>query len=156
MIKKNIGNSGYTLIELLVGISIIGIVFSIGLAGYREFSRRQELVGVIKRIVADLRLSQQLAIGGQKPEGEVCNVLDGYSFSRISQTEYNLIANCSNANHIIKVVELPSNVSLTQGSVMFKALGQGTNLEENLTFTVTNVVSSSTGTVTIGVGGNVE
>lgn len=151
-----INRRGYTLIELLVGISIIGIVFSIGLAGYREFSRRQELVGVLKKIVADLRSAQQLAIGGQKPAGQICNVLDGYSFSRTSQTEYNLIANCSNANHIIKVVGLPNNVSLTEGSVMFKALGQGTNLEEDLIFTVTNIVSNSTGTVTIGIGGNIE
>ena len=56
---------GYTLIELLVGISIIAIIFGVGFVSYREFSRRQSLTGVTKQLVGDLRLAQQLALTGQ-------------------------------------------------------------------------------------------
>lgn len=149
-------SNGYTLIELLVGISIVGIVFSVGLAGYREFSRRQELVGVVKKIVADLRLAQQLAIAGQKPADLTCSILNGYSYSRVNESSYDLIANCSNANHVIKTVNMPSNVTLSAGSVLFKSLGQGTNLENSLVITVTNTASGATGSVAVGIGGNVE
>ena len=45
---------GYTLIELLVVITISIIIFGVGMAGYRECSRRQALTGILKQTKADL------------------------------------------------------------------------------------------------------
>ena len=53
---------GYTLIEILVGLTIIGIIFGVGFASFREFSRRQSLAGGVKTLVGDLRLAQEQAI----------------------------------------------------------------------------------------------
>ncbi|MGB9613813.1 MAG: pilus assembly FimT family protein, partial [Candidatus Margulisiibacteriota bacterium] len=39
--KNQFLNTGFTLIELLVTISLIGILFTIGIASYIDFSRRQ-------------------------------------------------------------------------------------------------------------------
>lgn len=147
---------GYTLIELLVVITVGIIIFSVGIAGYREFSRRQALTGISKQLKANLRLAQQLALTGQKPEGLNCTKLDGYTFSRLSATEYQLIANCSNANHVIKDVELPQDTTLSAGSVIFKVLGQGTNLSAPLTFTIANSVNGASGQIIVGVGGDVQ
>ena len=148
MIRK-----GYTLIELLVVITISIIVFGVGMAGYREFSRRQALTGVLKQVKADLRLAQQLALTGQKPE--VCTKLIGYTFTTTS-SNYKIIANCSDGNVENKSVDMPTNTTISAGSVIFKILGQGTSLSVPLTFTIANSTAGTTGTVIVGTGGDVQ
>ncbi len=156
--------SGYTLIELLVGLTIIAIVFSIGFAGYRDFSRRQAVAGVTKSIQSDLRNAQQLALTGQKPTVDylnnpvTCTRLSGYSFSRISAINYQIRAHCDNVALPIAVkdIVLSSDLSLSAGSVKFKVLGQGTDLSAALIFTVTHTSGATPGTITVGVGGDIK
>ncbi|MEK7168456.1 MAG: prepilin-type N-terminal cleavage/methylation domain-containing protein [Patescibacteria group bacterium] len=155
-------NSAYTLVELLVGILIISIVFGVGFAGYRDFSRRQTLTGVSKQLVADLRLIQQLALTGQKPSGVSCDTLNSYTFSRTSASTYNLIANCvSNlgvvSSPVYKNVNLGSTITFTStnASFRFKVLGQGTNLTVNNIITLTHT-SGNTNTITVGIGGDIR
>ena len=83
--RKNL--TGYTLIELLVGISIVGIIFSVGYAGFRQFSQRQQLAGVAKSITSDIQLIKQKALTGEKPSGGACTKLDGYTFFPSSATK---------------------------------------------------------------------
>lgn len=152
---------GYTLIELLVVITISTIIFGVGIAGYREFSRRQALTGVLKQVKADLRLAQQLALTGQKPEGQICNSLDGYTFTRTSGSVYTLTANCINpsANYVIKTINMPTNITISGSpvnTVKFKILGQGTSLSASLTFTIANTTAGTSGTVIVGTGGDVN
>lgn len=156
------GFKGYTLVELLVGLSIIAIIFSIGLAGYREFSRRQALTGVSKQLKADLRLIQQLAITGQKPSDVSCDTLTGYTFSRVSANNYALLANCvSNAGVVsspeYKNVDLGSDITFTStnSAIKFKVLGQGTDLSASNTITLTHV-SGNQNSMVIGIGGDVR
>jgi len=144
---------GYTLIELLVGISIVAVIFGIGLISYREFSRRQALTGVLKQVKADLRLAQQLALTGQKPE--VCTKLIGYTFTATS-SNYKIIASCSGGTVETKTVDISADTTISAGSVTFKILGQGTSLSSPLTYTVTNTQAGTSGTVTIGVGGDIK
>jgi prepilin-type N-terminal cleavage/methylation domain-containing protein len=66
---------GYTLIELIVVMMIMGIIFSLVTANYRDYSRRQLVVGAARQIKGDLRYTQQLALAGRKPEeptGNAC------------------------------------------------------------------------------------
>lgn len=144
---------GYTLIELLVVITISIIVFGVGMAGYREFSRRQALTGILKQVKADLRLAQQLALTGQKPE--TCSKLIGYTFTATS-SNYKIIANCLNGNLENKSVDMSINTTISAGSIVFKVLGQGTNLSAPLTFTIANSTTGTTGTVIVGTGGDVQ
>lgn len=149
---------GYTLIELLVGITVISIVFSIGFAGYRQFSRRQALTGVSKNLSADLRLAQQLALTGQKPSGVTCTVLNGYAFVVVSSSTYDLRADCTNnANLPFKTVNLPAGAALTASNTrtLFKVLGQGTNLTSNNVLRITSSGSSTAAQITVGTGGNI-
>lgn len=153
---------GYTLIELLIVVTIGVIIFSVGIASYREFSRRQDLLGVSKKMVADLRLAQQLALTGQKPEGSSCSKLIGYTFERTSASGYALYANCDNggvvSNVETKTLEFDTNVTFTAttNSIQFKVLGQGTNLLVDNVFTLSNSVSGNTAVITVGVGGNIR
>lgn len=153
---------GYTLIELLVGITIVSVIFGVGLAGYRDFSRRQALTGVTKQIKADLRVIQQLAITGQKPDGVSCETLNSYTFLRTSSSTYDLVANCVSgagvaSSPVYKSVDLGTDITFTSTnpSFLFKVLGQGTNLVADNTITITHV-SGTQSTIVIGVGGDIR
>ncbi len=155
-------NNGYTLIELLVGLSIVSIIFSVGFAGYRDFSRRQALTGVSKQLKSDLRLAQQLALTGQKPDGVACDTLNGYTFNRINSNEYSLVANCTNGGVTLtspeyKRVDLGDDITLTAtvSSFQFKSLGQGTNLSAANTLTLTHI-SGNVSVLNVGVGGDIK
>src|SRR4030067_2920560 len=90
---------GYTLIEIMVALSIISIMFGIGYVAYREFSRRQSLSSAIRLIIGDLQLAQTQAITGTKPRDVVCdspNVLSGYNFEIIEEPDsYKVEAVCT-------------------------------------------------------------
>lgn len=154
---------GYTLIELLVVMTIGIILFGVGLAGYREFSRRQDLTGVSKSITNDILLIKQYAMTGRKPSGSTCIKLIGYSFARsISGTNYKIYANCKNNENLvnieIKSVDLADGISFTSStnSFVFKVLGSGTDLQSDNTINIVNAYSGNTAKITIGVGGNIE
>lgn len=155
--------SGYTLIEILVGITIIGLLFSLGYSNYRDYARRQALLGVARRLKADLRLAQGQALAGKKPDDLACNspeVLNGYDFYTESNISYKIRANCSGGAPVeIKEVKISSlNVSLssTHDSFTFKVLGQGTNLDSDAVITLTQAGTDDTLDVTVNTNGEIE
>ena len=152
---------GYTLIEIMVTLTIISIIFGIGYVAYREFSRRQSLTSAIRAIIGDLQLAQTQAITGTKPKVAVCdypNLLSGYNFEVIPPNSYKVEAVCSGGKHLVKQVNMSSSVELTAPSpnpIFFKILGQGTNV----TSAVTRIDISSLGvmgSVNITSGGSIE
>lgn len=154
--------SGYTLIEILVGITIIGLLFSLGYSNYRDYARRQALSGAARRLKADLRLAQEQALAGKKPDDSFCNspeVLNGYDFSIGAASSYRIQANCSGGLVEIKEVDISSsNISLssTHDSFTFKVLGQGTNLDSDATITLTQTGTDDTLDVTVNTNGEIE
>lgn len=161
-----IRSKGYTLIELLAGISIMGIVFAAGLVGYREFSRRQELDGVVKKLRSAVQETQQLALNGEKPDNVFCNEPNRLIDYRINLTlpaSYTISANCTGG-----LVEI-SNVVLTESDdivltrptpnpIAFKVLGGGTNLVSGGTATVTlsQLSTGSTLNLIVDYSGNIK
>lgn len=156
--------NGFTMIELLISISIMTIVFTIGFASYREFSRRQVLSGVAKELKSDLRTLQQLALTGQKPEDVSCVMLDGYIFEISDPDTYRLSANCinglgSSVEYLTKEVSLLNDsvsISATQNSIYFKVLGQGTDLDSTNIITLTQDNTGKTVSVNVGTAGEIN
>ena len=160
-------SKGYTLIEILVGLTIISLLFSMGFVSYRDFSRRQALNGAAKTVQGDLRLTQQQALSGQKPDDGNCNtpnLLNGYNFRVDSSSSYAVEAACSGGggtNVEVKSVDLPSGVSISTPSpnpILFKVLGQGTNIASggSAVVTLTQTGVSSPITITITAGGEIK
>lgn len=118
---------GFTLIELLVAISIIGILFTIGLARYNEFNRRQILVQAAQELKSNLRLAQSKAFGAEK---NCSGTLDGYLVTLDSGT-YTIKSQCSQGGS--KNYGTPISYSYYGGvqknsgpsSILFKVLAQG-------------------------------
>lgn len=162
--RKPINNFGYTLVELLVALSIVGLLFSFGYVSFRDFSRRQALLGTAKKIQGDLRLAQQQALSGKKPSGVNCdspNQLESFSFNVYSTSSYRIEANCTGGNLLVRDVELPEGVNITPPSVnpiKFKILGQGTNIASGSTTTiaVAQTGSSDQTVITITDGGEIQ
>jgi len=157
---------GYTLIELLIGITIISIVFTVGYASFREFSRRQALTGVTKIVKSDLRQIQQLALTGQKPTSGSCPKLVGYTFTRLGGgSTYDINASCDISvgaspnivSRLIKTVPLTGvTFTMTTSPTLFKVLGQGTNLTAVNTLIFTHTATGTQSTITIGTGGQIN
>ena len=116
---------GFTLIELLVAVSVMGIVFSVGVAQYQEFNRRQIVLQAAQDLKSDLRLAQDKALAGEKPSG--CVTLEGYRLSFTSEKNYKIEAVCSGGvTSEVKSVDLSGNVTGPSGEwVLFKVLAQG-------------------------------
>lgn len=159
MAKKS---AGYTLIEILVSLTIVGLIFSIGYVNFRDFSRRQALAGVARAIKGDLRLAQEQALAGKKPTSASCNSpnqLNGFNFMVVSAQSYRLEANCSGGVVTTKTVTLPTDISISTPSpnpITFKILGQGTNLSADATLTLTQARTTNTTIITVTSGGEIK
>lgn len=147
-----IRSKGYTLIELLAGISIMGIVFGVGLIGYREFSRRQELDGVVKKLRSAVQETQQLALNGEKPDNPFCNEpnrLVDYRIRIDLPATYVIRASCTGGNVTVATVVLSDSGDIvatrpTPNPIIFKVLGRGTNITVGSTATIV-LTQQSTG-----------
>lgn len=155
--------AGFTLIELLIVIMVMFLLFGLGYANYRDFSRRQALLAVAREVKGDLRYAQGLALGGRKPPGVSCDapqVLDNYSFDVVAGGNYRIFADCSGGDVLIKDVQLPTNTTMSASStpIVFKVLGHGTGIPAggSVTLTLTQAVTGYTQTVTITFGGEIK
>lgn len=153
---------GYTLIELLVTLTIVGLLFGFGFVNFRDFSRRQELQGAVKEVQVDLRLAQSNAITGQKPVGcSAALTLDSYSFyiTSTNPASYQLLANCGTTPIDVKDVSLPADISFSSfnlNPIKFKALGQGTNITSGSATIILKQVGGGTATVSVTMGGQIQ
>jgi len=155
--------SAYTLIEILVTLTIIGLLFSFGYVNFRDFSRRQAVADAAKSIQGDLRIAQTDATTGQKPADGSCSLpktLDGYNFEVFPPAEYKIEAICGVTTTVVKDVTLPAGISVTAPSpnpLQFKVLGQGTNISSgSWVLTLTQEGTNNTTAVTVNSGGDIQ
>lgn len=62
-LNRNMKKTGFTLIELIVSVSIISIVTAIFLANYNSANRRSDLTMTAQKMVTDIRMAQNYALG---------------------------------------------------------------------------------------------
>lgn len=160
---------GYTLIEILVGLTIIGLLFGVGYANFRSFSRRQVVLNAAKNIQGDLRLTQEIALAGQKPSDPSCNspanTLNGYNFTVLSSDSYEIRAVCSGGAvaSATKTVVLDTAATIASpfpvpNPILFKVLGRGTNIPEgqNAVITIVQTGTTTQSDITVSSGGQIQ
>lgn len=156
--------NGYTLVEILLALTVIGLLFSFGFVSFRDFSRRQAVADAAKEIQGDLRLAQGDALTGQKPDNPRCRfpkTLNSYSFNVLSNSAYRIEANCVGVPVVVKSVTMPSDITISTplpNPLKFKILGQGTNIGSGLTWTLTLTQAGTGNTVdvTVSWGGEIQ
>lgn len=136
-------DSGYTFIELLVVMVIMGIILVFGFSSFQQFTQRQIVKSASKQLVNDLNAAQNMATNGNKPAN--CTNLDGYSVITVAggSNIYNVTANCVDVNGVpetctgmdcTKQVVLPVGMTVqpvpgVYDVVTFYSLNRGTNID---------------------------
>lgn len=146
---------GFTLIELMVAVTILMIMFGTGIASYLHFNDNQTVSSVGQQLQLMMRTAQKKARVGDKPAG--CGTLQGYQFtgSTGNSAVMQLTAICaggvsiaSDSYILLPGTSLQQNVQMT-----FKVLTGGTDQPGTV------VVQGTTGTTytfTVGAGGDIS
>lgn len=146
--------SGFTLIELIVAVSIIGILFSIGVAKYGEFNRSQIVEQAALDLKNNLRLAQNRAFIGEKDSSPTAcgttKYLDGWYVS-FDSGSYDIYGRCGEDTTFFSTTIPLSSKKVTISSplpptIRFKPLGNG--VENAGTITLSGSGGSRTVTVT--------
>lgn len=124
---------GFTLIELLVVVSIIGILFGVGISAYNQFNRTQIVVQVAKQVKNYIRLVQSKALTGEKDvdacgSGPGATSLEGWYIDFSAKEIY---GKCGSTKFGIAPLDVPNNVSVTYGAnpLKFKTLAGGAEID---------------------------
>lgn len=118
LVSPKMKKNAFTLIELLIAVSLIGLLFTIGIAYYQNFSRQQIIVQTAKEFKNNLRHAQSKALAGEKDEsvcgsGLTATPLEGW-FVEIAADSYEIYGRCGGVGNKFgsKTVQLPSTVTL--------------------------------------------
>jgi len=101
--------SGFTLVELLVVASLMAVFFSIGVARYNDFNRRQVIEQAGLELKNNLRLAQNKASIGEK-DSTVCTdamLLYGWYVS-FDSGSYRIYGNCAGTEYSSTTINLNS------------------------------------------------
>lgn len=152
---------GYTLIEIIIVLTISSLLFVGGYTQYREYSRRQVLNNTVEELKNNLNLARQLAFSGEKATSGcilASETLQGYQIN-FTSSSYSIKSVCSStATSNRSTFALPAAVTISTSGlptisgttyVIYKVVGKGTNLSSNGTITVTDTVMNKTSTVVI-------
>lgn len=123
-------NLGFTLIELLIILTLITLLFSLGMARYNRFNRRQILVRAKDELISNLRLVQSKSLTAEKPSDCGDAPLTGHKLKFTDNKNYKIVAVCG------KEVDIKTNLTLAAGvtkqsgpnEIFFKILSQGTDI----------------------------
>lgn len=145
--------NGFSLLELLVVMTISGILLSLGITQYNRFNRSQVLTQTARNLISDLRMIQNKAITGEMPEGCLAGKsLEGYQVS-FTASDYSLAAVCDEIVNL-KTVSFPSGYKVTYGqaSILFKVFGLGTDVAGAASITLENPFGQKVSVVVTGSG----
>lgn len=119
--------NGFTTIELLIVILIMGLMFGVGLSSYNEFNKNQIIGQTAKEIKNYLRLVQQKSMSGEMDcsagvcsNGGICTPADskpfkGWSVS-VAGDNISYWGTCGTTNYSSRTFEIPNTLTLSPTS----------------------------------------
>ena len=125
LVKKFKSEDGFTLIELIVSVSIIALVSGVFLANYHSTNKQSELTMVAQKLASDIRLAQSYSLGSKEYDSSVPSGGWGAHFDKVSSPgSYKIFAD-SNGNMEYDVgeddedkggqtVNLPAGVTISE------------------------------------------
>jgi len=153
--------SGFTVVELLIILSLIALLFALGVSQYNRFNRSQALVKAKGELVSNLRLAQSKAMTAEKPAGCGENELEGHRLEFINNHSYKLVAvcNCVDCPEVKATINFPSSVIKQSGpdGIFFKVLNRGVEfIGPQPPLVLSLVGSSETQTINLTTAGEIK
>lgn len=117
-IKLRINNIGFTIFELLVSISIIALLSGLILVNYHSANKRLELVNAAQKMVSDIRLTQNYALGLKEFNGVPPSGGWGLYFNLSSSGSYVIFADSNNdkdytSGEEFKIFNSPAGIEMS-------------------------------------------
>ena len=161
---------GFSLVEVLIVVAIFGLIFLVGSASYRSFSRRQLLESGVRQVRADLNLARECALSGKKPDTIGCNAfpLEAVEFLRTGvaangctgsfRNSYLIRADCSGGGYAdIKTANLPTGICLQNFvTIEFRSNAYYTPHGTGVTVSVQDAVTGQLINIDIDESGNIR
>lgn len=146
---------GFTLVELVVAISLSMVVFSLGVGYFSKINNRQELASLKSKLITDLKSSRNYAITMKKPDGYLSEVESVYL--DFQPTGWAVIANGIGATYSYENIGSGFSISSDIGDIIFsrydgklmKNVSGSTVLADSATITITSTEVGDTQTVVI-------
>lgn len=136
---------GFTLIELVVVVTIITLFAGLSIANYGSFNEEKKLIDEVKQLSATLYLARSKTSSADA-DPDICNDFRGYrvSLDSGSPSSFSFERNCNGTYDSTQTHTLTPNVTLSASTanVSFKPLSAGTDLSSPLTVTLKNTVLS--------------
>ncbi len=118
--------TAFTLVELLVVVSISAIFLTLGFSAYRKTQERQTLHNAAKKTETILRSIQKKAVVGDRDCDGTFHHYDVKILANNNQITSQAI--CKNSNGIIKTFTIPGIIFTNGCDLIFKPLHGGFNL----------------------------
>ena len=149
-------SKGFTLVELLVVLIILGVLTTLGITTYNRFHEGQVLVLATRKLKSNLQAAQTKAMTNKQPLSG-CTNFSGYSVI-FEDSSYRIAASCDEGEIDPETFSLPNNIVLNSGasSVLFKVRPGGTNLASDLSLEYAHETTGDTISVTITSTGEIR
>jgi len=140
-------NQGFTLIEMLVVLSFIGILTSLGIASYSSYNSSQSVQSSATDVETLLASAKSRAISQVIPSSCGTNPLTGYQVDfTISAGQYTLSAICG-SKQVQSTNALPSQITFATGSTASVLFSVATGTVSPATILITGYGKTKTITV---------
>ncbi|MEA2113139.1 MAG: prepilin-type N-terminal cleavage/methylation domain-containing protein [Patescibacteria group bacterium] len=106
---------GFSMIELLVVMFIIGLISTLSLVSYRSGQRKYVLTGAVQQLVSDIRKAQNMALSGFSASSQYngCGLyVEKGDFSYLIYGNKNADPNYQPSDSIIETISLPDGVKI--------------------------------------------